>query len=35
MRALLAAGASTAGITLSPDNNYPPEVADLLRRALG
>ena len=35
VRALLAAGASTAGITLSPDSTYPPEVADLLRRALG
>ncbi|MGH3152151.1 MAG: ankyrin repeat domain-containing protein [Streptosporangiaceae bacterium] len=35
VRALLAAGASTAGITLSPDNTYPPEVADLLRRAPG
>jgi ankyrin repeat protein len=35
VQALLAAGASTAVITLSPDNNYPPEVADLLRQALG
>ena len=36
VRTLLAAGASTAGITLSPDDPYPPspEVADQLRRAL-
>jgi ankyrin repeat protein len=37
VRALLEAGASTTGITLSPDDLYPPsaEVAGLLRQALG
>jgi ankyrin repeat protein len=37
VRTLLEAGASTTGITLSPDDLHPPsaEVADLLRQALG
>ena len=35
VRALLAAGASTAGITLSPGDTYPTGVADLLRAAPG
>ena len=37
VQALLDAGASTAGITLSPDDLKPPspEVAALLRRTMG
>ncbi len=37
VQALLEAGASTAGITLSPDDPYPPSpgVTDLLRDVLG